>query len=56
MPAHVHTAQSAVVPNVDAAMLVASEDAALEPPTTCDGRSSTRMSSSALMHACAATK
>jgi len=45
-----------VVPNVDAAMFEASDDAVVEPPTICDGRSSTRMSSSALMQACAATK
>jgi len=38
------------------AMLWASERPASWPPTTCDGRSSTRMSSSALTHAWAAMK
>jgi hypothetical protein len=56
MIAHVHTAHVAVVPNVLRAMLWASDMPALLPSTTCDGRSSTRMSSSALTHACTAMK
>jgi hypothetical protein len=44
------------VPNVAIAMLCASDAPTASPPTTCDGRNSTRMSSSALTHACAATK
>jgi hypothetical protein len=54
--AHVHTAHVAVVPNVLSAMLCASDMPASLPSTTCDGRSSTRMSSSALTQDCAAMK
>jgi len=54
--AHVHTAQVAVVPNVAAAMLCASDAPAIWPPTTCEGRSSTRMSRIELTHDCAAMK
>jgi len=56
MIAHVHTAHGAAVPNVAIAMLCASEAPATWPLTTCDGRISTRMSSSALQQACAARK
>lgn len=56
MIAHVHTAHVAVVPNVDSAMLCASDMPATLPSTTCDGLSSTRISSSALTHDCAAMK
>jgi len=44
------------VPNVASAMLWASDAPAIRPPTTCDGRSSTRMSRIALTHDCAAMK
>jgi len=44
------------VPNVAAAIVCASDAPASWPLTTWAGRSSTRMSSSALTHACAATK
>jgi len=54
--AQVHMAQVAVVPNVAAAMLCASDAPATRPPTTCDGRSNTRMSRIEVTHACAATK
>jgi hypothetical protein len=56
MIAHVQTAQVSAVPNVLSAMLPASDMPASLPLTTCDGRSSTRMSSSALTHACTAMK
>ncbi|HEY5947049.1 MAG TPA: hypothetical protein VIV40_16210, partial [Kofleriaceae bacterium] len=56
MIAHVHTAHVSVVPNVLSAMLCASDMPADLPSTTCDGRSSTRISSSALTHACTAMK
>jgi len=45
-----------VVPNVAAAMLWASDAPATLPPTTCDGRSSTRISRIELTHDCAAMK
>ena len=54
--AHVHTAHVSVVPNVLSAMLCASDMPASLPSTTCEGLSSTRMSSNALTHACAAMK
>ena len=44
------------MPNVAAAMLCASDAPATWPPTSCEGRSSTRISRIELTHDCAAAK